>query len=98
MKKKEMISYMWYCVERRNRILIAVYAYAYEFDNTSLVTDSEFDELSKQINIKQSTKDTILDKFFNKHFQPCTGMWIHKHPELEKIKDIYEKYFKKYIK
>lgn len=85
---------MHYCVERRNRIFISIYAYAYEFDNNSLIPDSEFDILSKQINSNAFTFNKKLDKFFKNHFQPCTGMWIHKHPELEKIKNIYEKYFK----
>lgn len=89
---------MFYCVETRNRITLSLYAYAYEFDNTSIVTDSMFDELSLIINPKEKTNNKKLDKFFKQHFQPCTGMWIHKHPELEKIKNIYEKYFKKYQK
>lgn len=89
---------MFYCVETRNRITLSLYAYAYEFDNTSIVTDSMFDELSLIINPNEKTNNKKLDKFFKQHFQPCTGMWIHKHPELEKIKNIYEKYFKKYQK
>lgn len=79
--------------ERRNRILLSVYAYAYEFENTSLVSDTQFDELSKKINIFQETDNKKLDDFFFNKFSPDTGMWIRNHPELAKIKYIYEKHF-----
>jgi hypothetical protein len=78
----------------RLRIKLSVYAYAYEFDNTSLVSDGEFDEMSKQVNLQVKTGNRKIDNFFSKHFQPDTGMWIHSHPEKKKIKQIYETYYK----
>jgi len=35
-----------------------------------------------------------MDNFFKTEFNPSTGQWIHKHPELDKIKIIYHKYYK----
>jgi hypothetical protein len=91
--------------ERRNRIRLSVAAYAYEFDSNSIMSDGDFDELAMKINPELSTvedyymaegrkRTEALDKFFREEFQPDTGQWIHKHPELEKIKAIYEKHYK----
>ena len=81
--------------EIRNRILVAVYAYAYEFEHDSLVTDSEFDQLALKINPKVKTGNRIMDKFFMNHYDPCTGMWIHKHPQLDGIKWLYKYVFRR---
>jgi len=80
-------------VERRNRIKLAVAAYAYEFRNTSIMSDGEFDELAKQIDPTISTGHAILDKFFRTQFQPDTGQWVHKHPELGKLVNLYQKHY-----
>lgn len=63
---------------RRARIKIAVMAYAYEIADDALVSDEEYDKL--------------LDDFFKDEFTPDTGMWIHNHPEIDKIAAIYKKY------
>lgn len=89
---------MWGSVEeteRRNRIKLSVAAYAYEFDNTSIMTDAEFDEFALLIEPQVSTGHAILDQFFRTEFQPDTGQWIHKHPELDRVKYVYEKFYKK---
>jgi len=83
-----------YCKETRNRIKLSVVAYAYEFKNDAIMSDAEFDELALKINTSVSTTNPQLDYFFAKHFQPDTGMWIHKHPELSKLDDLYERYYK----
>jgi hypothetical protein len=88
-------------IERKNRIRLSVAAYAYEFESESIMSDSEFDELAKSIRPKISTLEPYhrrtseinrikrLDKFFLEEFSADTGMWIHKHPELDRLK----KYF-----
>jgi hypothetical protein len=81
-------------IERRNRIRLAVFAYAYECENVSLISDAEFDELSKTIKPTKRTGNRVMDKFFKTKFDPCTGMWIHQHPQLERIKQLYEMYYK----
>jgi len=81
--------------EIRNRIRLSVAAYAYEYENTQIMSDSEFDQLALQINPNEKTGNRKLDNFFRKHFDASTGMWISKHPEHRKIAWIYERYYKK---
>ena len=80
--------------EIRNRNKLSVYAYAYEYLNHSVVSDSQFDKLASEINPSVSTGNETLDKFFKNHFIPDTGMWIHKHPQLDGIKYLYNTYYK----
>lgn len=79
--------------ERRRRIMVSIYAYAYEFEDDTIVSDDRFDDISLMINPKMTTGNKRMDRFFKKEFEPCTGMWIHKHPELERIKQLYEQWF-----
>ena len=81
--------------ETRNRIRLSVFAYAYEFEDNPLVDDGAFDELCGQINLDMSTRRPDLDDYFRREFNPSTGMWIRVHPELDKIKHIYERYYKR---
>ena len=89
-------------VERKNRIKIAVAAFAYEKGLKETLTDAEFDELAKKINPAVSTAEDCtdpvrkkryerLDKFFREDFKDYTGQWIYKHPELHIIQAIYDK-------
>ena len=87
-----MVSYN---KEIRNRILISVYAYAYEFRNESLIDDYEYDKLAQEIDVNVSTNNMMLDKFFNDCYVSYSGSWILNHPEIEKIVEIYNKYFKR---
>ena len=81
-------------IERRNRIKLTVAAYAYEFVNTSIISDANFDQLAMQITLQMDTGNAVLDTFFRTEFQPDTGQWIHKHPELEKVKQLYQRFYK----
>lgn len=79
--------------EIRNRIRLTIAAYAYEMEDNPIMTDFEFDELSRSINPKEKTGNKKLDNFFKKHFNPDTGMWIRQHPELDKVAYLYERYY-----
>jgi len=81
--------------EIRNRIRLSMAAYAYEYKDDPIMSDNEFDSLAKKINVNEKTGNRKLDNFFQKHFETDTGMWIRKHPELDKIDFIYQKYRKK---
>jgi len=81
--------------EIRNRIRLSIAAYAYEYEDDPIMSDAEFDDLAKSINVEEKTGNRKLDNFFKKHFQPDTGMWIHQHPEKQKLKHIYMEFFKK---
>ena len=80
--------------EIRNRIKISVAAYAYEYLEAPIMSDGDFDALSQLIDTKKKTGNEKLDKFFEKHFVADSGMWIHKHPEKEKLKYLYERFYK----
>lgn len=80
--------------ETRLRIQLAIYAYAYEYDNNALVSDGEFDAMCKKVNLSINTRRPIMDIFFKKKFNPSTGMWIRDHPEIGRIKHLYEKHYK----
>lgn len=73
-------------IETRRRIMLSIWAYAYEFENISLVSDAEFDKQCGLVDLSVSTARPDLDAWWRENFQPHTGMWINKHPELEKIK------------
>ncbi len=81
--------------EIRNRIILSVAAYAYEYMDDPIMSDTDFDKLALKINPNEKTGNNELDNFFKEHFMPDTGMWIHKHPEKEKLKYIYKEYYKK---
>lgn len=72
--------------EKMRRTQLAVWAYAYEFENVSLVSDAVFDAEAKRINLDVETDRPHLDAWFKENFHPDTGMWIHTHPELERVK------------
>lgn len=81
-------------VEIRNRIRLSVAAYAYEYKDDSIMSDAEFDALSYKIDVSVSTKNRKMDNFFKKHFEPCTGMWIRKHPNKQGLENIYQRVYK----
>ena len=80
--------------ETRNRIRLAVAAYAYEYESDSIMSDADFDELSYKIIPQLETGNPMLDTFFQEEFTPCTGQWVTKHPEKDKLKYIYHTIFK----
>lgn len=79
--------------EVKRRINVAVWAYAYEIENASIVDDHKFDAECRKINSSISTNRPHLDEFFRTTFQSDTGMWIHHHPELAKVAEIYRRYY-----
>ena len=81
-------------IEIKRRINVSIWAYAYEIENESLVSDEVFDNECMLINDSICTNNVELDKFFKNIFDPFTGVWIHKHPHLNRIKHIYEQYIK----
>lgn len=76
------------------RIRLAVWAYAYEFESMSLVSDARFDTEARKVNLSLDTPRPDLDKWWRENFDPSTGMWIHKHPELSLVKKIYERFYR----
>lgn len=81
-------------VETNRRIKLAVWAYAYEFADDSIVPDEVFDHECRMVDLTINTGRPDLDAWFRKEFNPSTGVWIHKHPELNRVKDLYFKYYR----
>ena len=81
--------------EIRLRIKLSIAAYAYEFDSNSIMTDHDFDHMCLKVNKSLDTGNKKLDKYFRDFFDASTGQWIHMHPELNRIKQLYEIYYKK---
>lgn len=89
--------------ERRNRIRLAVAAYAYEVLNETIMPDAEFDALAMKIEPSLATGNETLDRFFMEHFDPFTGIWVHKHPDQAGLRriciEVHKlKYQKKWMK
>ena len=82
-----------YNQEIKNRIKISVAAFAYEYLNSPIMSDADFDSLAQQINITKQTGNKTLDTFFEKYFTPDSGVWIHKHPEKNKLEYLYKEYY-----
>ena len=82
-------------LEIRRRILCSIYAYAYEYDSTSLVPDGEFDKMMSEIDKSVRTGDDKMDDFFSSdEFTADSGQFIYRHPELKKVEELYYKYHK----
>ena len=79
----------------RLRIQLSVAAYAYEMCDESIISDSEFDQKCLLIDPSIETGNKKLDKFFKEEFDPSTGQWIHKHPDLSGIVSIYKNFYSK---
>jgi hypothetical protein len=60
--------------EKCRRICVALWAYAYEIKNDSLVSDAKYDATAKSIRPKIKTGNKVLDKFFREEFNPSTGV------------------------
>lgn len=77
-------------IERRKRIMLSVAAYAYEVKSDPIMSDAQFDRLAYDIDPEVDTHDWELDDFFRYDFQPYTGAWVHKHPNIAGLARIYD--------
>lgn len=80
-------------LEVRRRIRVSIAAYAYEMLDRPIMSDTEFDKLAQSIRPKVGTCHPLLDEFFVTRFSPMTGMWIHDHPELARIKSLCQVHY-----
>ena len=81
--------------ETRLRIRLTIAAYAYEVESDSIISDHEFDDLCKKVDLTVKTGNRKMDNFFKKHFDPSTGQWIHNHPDQSTLQHLYKKYYEK---
>lgn len=80
---------------RHDRIKIAVAAWAYEKGYRPIMSDADYDSLSARVDQQRNvaTGNHRLDRFFQRHFTRDTGLWIHKHPDLRGIENIYARFY-----
>jgi hypothetical protein len=78
--------------ERRRRISISVLAYAYEIVDNPIIDDFSWDWAAGRIQPEIMTGHPLLDEFFRFEYSRMTAMWIHLHPELDKIALIYDRF------
>jgi hypothetical protein len=78
---------------KRSRIRVALFAFAYEVKNDSLIPDSEYDVLSGKVDdqLFEATDNSELDFWFSENFDCFTGMWVRSHPEIDKLARLYER-------
>lgn len=77
-------------LERKRRIDVSAWAYAYEFEDSPLVSDALYDSEIVKIDPSISTGNQKMDKFFKENFVNYSGVWIRSHPELVKLKRIVD--------
>jgi len=75
-------------VERRRRVRVAAWAYAYEVLGEQLATDAEFDRECALVDVSVRTGRDDLDAWFALEFEPYTGSWVHRHPEQDRLRDL----------
>ena len=80
--------------EIKRRIKVSVAAYAYEMNHDSIMTDEQFDSECKKVDVTITTGNDMMDKWFRQEFDPCTGQWIHKHPQLKRLDALYQQYYR----
>lgn len=77
--------------EKRRRMNVVLWAYAYEIMDNPLVSDADFDQQCRFVNLSINTDRPDLDEWFRKNFDPCTGSWIRSYPEIDKLEKLYER-------
>lgn len=81
--------------ETKNRIRLSVAAYAFEFENDPTMYDQEFDNLAHSINPKLRTGNPSVDDLFETRFDPYSTEWVHCHPDINGLRELYFRYYLK---
>lgn len=76
---------------RRCRIRVAVAAWAYENNHRPTMSDSEYDALCQYVHVTRNvaTGSHRIDRFFQRSFDPDSGLWVHRHPDPDGLSTIY---------
>jgi len=75
--------------QKKIRIQLSVWAYAYEVMHDPLVSDNRFDSLAKEVDLSIPTDNPEMDSWFKDNFAPFTGGWVHIHPHYNRLATIY---------
>jgi len=77
-------------LERKKRMNVLLWAYAYEMRDDSLVDDFHFDRVCREIDLSIDTDRPDLDEWFRDNFDPCTGSWIYYYPHTAALELKYD--------
>jgi hypothetical protein len=80
---------------RRIRVAVWAYAYAYEILSVSIVDDFTFDQECQKVDLAVDTARPDLDVWFRENFDPCTGSWVHCHPEKALLSKVAREWIKR---
>ena len=80
--------------QKKLRMLLSVWAFAYEIYDHSFVTDSEYDKQALLVDLSIATDREDLDSWFKDNYSPYTGQWVLGHPERERLNDIVKRLIK----
>lgn len=82
---------------RHDRIKVAVAAWAYENSHKPIMSDKDYDDLCERVHSQRNvaTGNHRLDRFFQRSFDPDTGIWVHRHPNKAGLENIYARYYYK---
>ena len=82
---------------RKDRIKVAIAAWAYETGHKPIMSDRDYDALADKVHQQRhiATGDHRLDRFFSRQFNPDTGMWVLRHPDPSALENIYARYYQK---
>lgn len=78
-----------HCEETRKRVRLTVAAWAYEKHNDPIMSDAEYDQLALSIDLRKTTSRPDLDDWWRENFNPSTGMWVFRHPEVDIVEKAY---------
>lgn len=74
--------------QKRLRCRLAVWAWAYEGLNESLVDDHMFDKECLRVDLDVDTDSPEWDLWWRENFSPETGAWINKHPDKKRLTEL----------
>ena len=89
-------------VERRRRILLALWAYAYErgdqlvedhvYDREAYLVDLTVETASDQVKgSPQRRRFMKLDRWYRENYVPYSGQWVAGHPERDKLERLHRR-------
>ncbi len=79
--------------QRRIRLKILAAAYAYEIMNESYMSDSEFDQMCRRVDLNVAVDSH--DQWWRDNFDPSTGSWVHRHPDKYGLRRLVKNVFGK---
>lgn len=75
----------------RRRQLASV-TFGIELRGVSIMLASDWHNLASRVDRRRGTCDPLLDEFWATRFSPMTTKWIHDHPLLDEVAEVFDRY------